>query len=51
MRGGSKAAFDGDQILKVEKFPDYKENNVYANKNVQFYTRIEIQYFFTKIGG
>ena len=33
MRGGSKAAFDGDQILKVEKFPDYRENNVYANKN------------------
>ena len=34
MRGGSKAAFDGDQILKVSKDPeDYRNNYVYANKN------------------
>ena len=33
MRGGSKAAFDGDQILKIEKNDDYRENKVYANKN------------------
>lgn len=34
MRGGSKAAFDGDQILKVAKdSEDYRENYVYANKN------------------
>lgn len=34
MRGGSKAAFDGDQILKVSKDPeDYRENYVFANKN------------------
>lgn len=34
MRGGSKAAFDGDQILKISKDPeDYRENFVYANKN------------------
>jgi hypothetical protein len=34
MRGGSKAAFDGDQILKVHKDPeDYRNNYIYANKN------------------
>jgi len=34
MRGGSKAAFDGDQILKVNKDPeDYRNNYVYPNKN------------------
>ncbi len=34
MRGGSKAAFDGDQILKVQKdAEDYKNNYVYSNKN------------------
>lgn len=34
MRGGSKAAFDGDQILKVAKdSEDYRENYVYTNKN------------------
>ncbi len=33
MRGGSKAAFDGDIILKVEKGSDYRDNEVYANKN------------------
>jgi hypothetical protein len=34
MRGGSKAAFDGDQILKVNKNEeDYRRNYVYANKN------------------
>ena len=33
MRGGSKAAFDGDVILKMEKAPDYRNSYVYANKN------------------
>ena len=33
MRGGSEAAFDGDQILKVKKHENYKENYVFANKN------------------
>lgn len=33
MRGGSKAAFDGDIILKMDKAPDYKDSYVYANKN------------------
>lgn len=34
MRGGSKAAFDGDIILKVHKDPeDFRNNYVYANKN------------------
>ena len=33
MRGGSKAAFDGDQILKIEKDEDYRKNKVYTNKN------------------
>ncbi|NJW53562.1 ParB N-terminal domain-containing protein [Salinimicrobium oceani] len=33
MRGGSRAAFDGDQILKIEKNDDYRENLLYANKN------------------
>jgi len=33
MRGGSKAAFDGDIILKMDKAPDYRNSFVYANKN------------------
>ena len=33
MRGGSKSEFDGDVILLVEKFPDYRENYVYPTKN------------------
>ncbi len=33
MRGGSRAAFDGDIILKVKKADDYRDNYVYANKN------------------
>lgn len=33
MRGGAKAAFDGDIILKVQKHEDYRENYIYANKN------------------
>ncbi len=33
MRGGSKAAFDGDIILKIEKGKDYRDHFVYANKN------------------
>jgi hypothetical protein len=33
MRGGSKAAFDGDQILKIKKHENHQENYVFANKN------------------
>jgi hypothetical protein len=33
MRGGSKSQFDGDIILFIEKFPNYKENYVYPDKN------------------
>jgi len=33
MRGGSKAAFDGDQILKIKKLENYQDNYVFANKN------------------
>lgn len=33
MRGGSEAAFDGDQILKIKKHDNYKENYAFANKN------------------
>jgi hypothetical protein len=33
MRGGSKAAFDGDQILKIKKHENYQDNYVFANKN------------------
>ncbi len=33
MRGGSKAAFDGDVILKMKKAPDFRNSYVYANKN------------------
>lgn len=33
MRGGSKAAFDGDIILRIKKHEDYRENYAYANKN------------------
>ncbi len=33
MRGGSKAAFDGDIILKIEKGKDYRDHFVYVNKN------------------
>jgi len=33
MRGGSKAAFDGDQILKIKKHENYQYNYVFANKN------------------
>jgi len=33
MRGGSKATFDGDIILKLDKAPDYRNSFVYANKN------------------
>ena len=33
MRGGSRAAFDGDIILKVKKADDYRNNYVHANKN------------------
>lgn len=33
MRGGSSSQFDGDIILFVEKFPDFNDNYVYADKN------------------
>lgn len=33
MRGGSSSQFDGDVILFVEKFPDFADNYVYADKN------------------
>jgi hypothetical protein len=33
MRGGSEAAFDGDQILKIKKHDNYKDNYAFANKN------------------
>ncbi|MBB1195099.1 hypothetical protein DNC80_15660, partial [Flavobacterium sp. SOK18b] len=33
MRGGSSSQFDGDVILFVEKFPNFSENYVYADKN------------------
>ncbi len=33
MRGGSKAQFDGDIILKIVKENDFKENYVIADKN------------------
>jgi|GEM_PF-1765223 len=33
MRGGTKSAFDGDVILKMEKAPDFRNSFVYANKN------------------
>ncbi len=33
MRGGSSSQFDGDVILFVEKFPDFNDNYVYADKN------------------
>ncbi len=33
MRGGTKSAFDGDVILKMEKDADFRNSFVYANKN------------------
>ena len=33
MRGGSKAQFDGDIIMKIEKGDDFKQNEVYHDKN------------------
>lgn len=33
MRGGSTSQFDADIVLFTEVFPNYKENNVYNNKN------------------
>ena len=33
MRGGSDAQYDGDIIMKVEAFPDFRENYAYFNKN------------------
>lgn len=33
MRGGSKSQFDADIVLFTEKFDDYKQNYVYADKN------------------
>ena len=40
MRGGSTSQFDGDIILFVEKFPDYRKSYVYPNKNR--YTKIPL---------
>lgn len=33
MRGGSSSQFDGDIVLFVEKFPDFNDNYVFADKN------------------
>ena len=33
MRGGSQAQFDGDIILKIAKHPDFRQNEVYYDKN------------------
>lgn len=33
MRGGSKSQYDGDIILFTQKFPDYRDNYVYPDKN------------------
>jgi len=33
MRGGAKSQFDGDIIMKIEKGDDFKQNEVYHNKN------------------
>ncbi len=33
MRGGSQAQFDGDIILKIDKRPDFRKNEVYYDKN------------------
>lgn len=33
MRGGSKSQFDGDVILFTQKFDDYQDNYIYADKN------------------
>jgi len=33
MRGGAKAQFDGDVILKISKEDDFKYNFIYADKN------------------
>ena len=52
MRGGSRAAFDGDIILKVKKGDDYRDNYVYANKN-RYNDEPELQYniFSKKLKG
>lgn len=33
MRGGAKAGFDGDVILRMEKAADFRQSYVIANKN------------------
>ena len=33
MRGGPSSEFDGDIIIKIEKFSDFKENYAYFDKN------------------
>ena len=33
MRGGAKSQFDGDIIMKIDKGEDFKENEVYHDKN------------------
>ncbi|WP_408039878.1 hypothetical protein, partial [Tenacibaculum amylolyticum] len=45
MRGGSKSGYDGDCILFVEKFADYKQHYVYQDKNrYQNRNLAELQY-------
>lgn len=50
MRGGSKAQFDGDVILKIEKGLNFKDNYVVADKNRYQHKEIkDIKYnIFTK---
>lgn len=33
MRGGSKAQFDGDVVLKIKKCEDFRDNYIFADKN------------------
>lgn len=33
MRGAAKSQFDGDIIMKIDKGDDYKQNEVYHDKN------------------
>lgn len=54
MRGGSKAQFDGDVILKIVKEDDFKDNFVVADKNrYQDLNIHEIKYniFYQKLIG
>ena len=44
MRGGSEAQFDGDIILKIAKFDDFKQNYVYADKNRYQSSSVPVKY-------